>query len=69
MSLRTKVRILFVLCLLLVPQPSATGGAGPQPASMAPVERLAFKAISFTPPQAQRLVLDNGITLYSLEDH
>ena len=69
MSLRTKVRILFVLCLLLVPQPSAAGGAGPQPASMAPVERLAFKAIAFTPPQAQRLVLDNGITLYILEDH
>ena len=69
MNLKTKIRILFVLCLLLVPQPSDAGGSKPQPVAMAPVERLSFKAISFTPPQAQRLVMDNGITLYILEDH
>lgn len=69
MNLMTKIRILFVICLLFAPLPSAAGGSKPQPVAVAPVERLAFKAISFTPPQAQRLVMDNGITLYILEDH
>ena len=45
----------------------ATGTiAIPQPADP---EKLQYEPIEFIPPQAQRVVLDNGIILYVFEDH
>ncbi len=68
MTIRTKILILFVSGLFCVPFPVAAGGSLPYSAA-APPDRLAFQALSFTPPRAQRLVMDNGIILYFLEDH
>lgn len=71
MNTRTKILILFVSCLLCVPHPAAADGylSSHDSAAAPPPDRLAFKALSFTPPQAKRLVMDNGIVLYFLEDH
>jgi zinc protease len=67
MNVKIKILFLFFLCLLFMPHPSAAKGA--HSVAVKPVDRLTFKALSFTPPQARRLVMDNGIILYFLEDH
>ncbi len=42
-------------------------------AAMAPSlpnpDRLTYKPLSFTPPKAERMTLDNGLVLYFIEDH
>lgn len=69
MITKTKILIFFALSLLFAPHSGAAGVSHPHTAAAAPPDRLAFKALSFTPPQAQRIAMDNGVVLYFLEDH
>ncbi|MHC4268718.1 MAG: M16 family metallopeptidase [Planctomycetota bacterium] len=42
---------------------------GPQSEGARIVSKFKYKPIEFTPPKPERLVLDNGMVLYLLEDH
>jgi len=42
---------------------------GPSSISLINPDELHYRQIQFTPPQAQRVVFDNGIILYVFEDH
>lgn len=42
---------------------------GPQSEGARIVSKFKYKSIEFTPPKPERLVLDNGMILYLLEDH
>ena len=42
---------------------------GPQSEGARIVSKFKYKPIEFTPPKPERLVLDNGMTLYLLADH
>lgn len=39
------------------------------PPSLTDPDRITYKPLSFTPPRAERVTLDNGLVLYTLEDH
>jgi len=67
MNMKKKILTLSLLSLLFIPHASAAGDAHFIAAT--PADRLVFKALSFSPPEALRLVMDNGIILYFLEDH
>ena len=43
--------------------------AEPQSEGARIVSKFEYKPIEFTPPKPERLVLDNGMILYLLEDH
>lgn len=40
----------------------------PKPASWADPDRLSYEEIKFSPPKPERLVLENGLTVYYMED-
>jgi len=40
----------------------------PKPASWADPERLSYEEIKFSPPKPERVVLENGLTVYYMED-
>lgn len=42
---------------------------GPQSEGARIVSKFKYKSIEFTPPKPERMVLDNGMILYLLEDH
>ena len=46
--------------------PIASAGA---PSSMIDPDRISYRPLSFTPPQTERITLDNGLVLYALADH
>ena len=62
--MKNKIRILLCLCSLLLVAPVT---AAEQRRTFHP-DRLTYKPLRFTPPQAQRHTLDNGIIVYILED-
>ncbi len=72
-------RFLFLVIYLLFCYSSlvfAQHGAPPTPAIGKPqskgakiISELKFKPLEFIPPKAERMVLDNGMILYLLEDH
>ena len=58
------------LVLLLAaagPSPAAPKDAAPQPAWPDP-DRIPYEEIRFSPPKPERVVLENGLTVYYLED-
>ena len=55
---------LFV-ALVLVPVMTACAG-GPM---LSDPRTMTFKPVEFTPPEPNRVVLDNGMVVYLLEDH
>ena len=63
--MKTKALILLCLCGLFLVHPMIASGKSPLTAP----DKLAYQSLPFKPPQAQRLVMENGIVLYHLEDH
>ena len=61
-----KTSIFLSIFFLLYFQPIASTAAR---LSLTDPDRLAYKPLSFTPPRAERVTLDNGLVLYTLEDH
>ena len=55
---------LSILCMAF-PHPIA---AAATPPSLTDPDRITYKPLSFTPPKAERVTLDNGLVLYTLED-
>src|SRR4030042_5554922 len=64
----SKIMIIFLIISLL-----AAGGVYPAAhaadAGLIAPDKITFPALQFNLPQTQRVVLDNGIVLYILEDH
>jgi zinc protease len=46
----------------------AEQGEQPKPVSWADPDRLSYEEIKFSPPRPERIVLENGLTVYYLED-
>ena len=66
------MRKALVLCIVLLlmaagPCPAEATDAQPAPAWPDP-DRLTYGEIRFSPPKPQRVVLENGLTVYTLED-
>jgi predicted Zn-dependent peptidase len=57
----------FALALSLLVLPVMSAGAGD--ASLSDPRQMKFKPVEFTPPDPERIVLDNGLVIYLLEDH
>ncbi len=59
----------FIVCMMfgavLVTAVSASSGA----ISLGDPRTMTFKPVEFTPPEPERVVLDNGMVVYLLEDH
>ena len=51
------------MCFSPIPIASAA-----TPPSLTDPDRITYKPLSFTPPKAERVTLDNGLVLYTLED-
>ena len=64
-SFLKKTLFLTILCLVFS-HPIVSAAASP---SLPNPDRIAYKPLSFTPPKAERVTLDNGLVLYVLEDH
>ncbi len=71
-------RIGLLICLLLMPTALATGMARPVGASEPPrnmsadqadPRQMKFPPVELNPPEPERIVLDNGMVVYLLEDH
>ncbi len=60
-----KTMLFFSIFLLLF---SHTIVSAASPPFLTDPERLTYKPLSFTPPRAERVTLDNGLVLYTLED-
>ncbi len=60
-----KALFLYILCLVF-PHPIVSAAASP---SLHNPDRITYRPLSFTPPKAERVTLDNGLVLYFLEDH
>lgn len=56
---------LYILCVVFS-YPIASAATPP---SLTDPDRITYKPLSFTPPKAERVTLDNGLVLYILEDH
>lgn len=56
---------LYILCVVFS-YPIASAATPP---SLPDPDRITYKPLSFTPPKAERVTLDNGLVLYILEDH
>ncbi|HXC66115.1 MAG TPA: hypothetical protein VN638_01780, partial [Nitrospiraceae bacterium] len=59
----------FVLCsmIMAITVPVLAACAG-NPALSDP-RQMTFPSVEFTPPEPDRVVLENGVTVYFLEDH
>lgn len=60
------IPIVFVITALL--SAGVVTGYGAEPALGDP-RTMAFKPVEFSPPEPDRVVLDNGLVIYLLEDH
>ncbi|MBA4423037.1 MAG: insulinase family protein [Syntrophus sp. (in: bacteria)] len=60
-----KTTIFLSIFFLLFSYPIVAAAAPP---SLTDPDRIAYKPLSFTPPKAERVTLDNGLILYTLED-
>ena len=61
-----KTTIFLSIFFLLFSHTIASAAAPP---SLTDPDRITYKPLSFTPPKAERVTLDNGLVLYTLEDH
>src|SRR6476659_5097017 len=59
----------FVLCSIVImfAIPVMTGCAGN--AALSDPRQMTFPPVEFTPPEPDRVVLENGMVVYFLEDH
>ena len=64
-SFLSKILFLTILCLVFS---HSIVSAVASPFLPNP-DRITYKPLSFTPPKAERVTLDNGLVLYVLEDH
>lgn len=64
-SILKNTLFLSILCVVF----SHTIASAATPPSLTDPDRIAYKPLSFTPPKAERVTLDNGLVLYTLEDH
>src|SRR5574338_47770 len=64
-SLRDMGRTIGLLTILLASAVDAYS-AGP---TLNDPRTMAFKPVDFSPPEPERVVLDNGMVVYLLEDH
>ena len=64
MTRRTVLWVCVSAILSLLPLAAPAGDHG-----MGDPRAMRFKAVEFTPPEPDRIVLDNGLTVYLLEDH
>ena len=60
-----KTTLFLSILFLLFSHPVA---AAATPPSLTDPDRIIYKSLSFTPPKAERMTLDNGLVLYTLED-
>jgi zinc protease len=56
----------LLMSVLVLPFPTAAA-EGRYRTDIAP-DRITYKPLRFQPPQAERMMLENGVTLYVLED-
>jgi zinc protease len=60
-------RALFLFILYIVFSPPI--GNAETPPSLPDPDKIVYKPLSFTPPKAKRVTLENGLVLYILENH
>jgi zinc protease len=77
-STSRRPRAWLLACLFLIAsvpaaaEPALVTASGPQPpmsAVQTDPRRMTFPPVAFNPPEPERVVLDNGIVVYLLEDH
>lgn len=56
--------VIAALCTLWLAFPACAGDV-----TLEDPRKMSFKPVEFSPPEPERLVLDNGMVLYLLEDH
>ncbi len=65
MRMRNYRSLLFTLIICLIIAPSSLA----RPLPLTSPDKLRYPALDFKPPQAERVVLENGLIVYILEDH
>ena len=59
----------FVLCSMIMAVASPVLTAWAADLALGDPRQMTFKPVEFTPPEPDRVVLENGMVVYLLEDH
>jgi zinc protease len=66
MGMRNKVEVMVGMVILLLASGAVTFSADLE---VEDPRTMTFEPVGFSPPEPERVVLDNGLVVYLLEDH